>query len=96
MLVQLYPGGHTYKSHIKNNVKSCKVFKHFIEECKGMSNLPFIIVDVLNNLDHFSSDSIHELLFEKEQFWIGKLATQQKGLNETHDWRRTKRFQKEK
>ena len=79
-----------YKSHIKNNVKSCKIVRHFIEECKGMSNLRFIIIDVLNNVDNFSSDEIDDLLIQKEQFWIGTLVTQHKGLNGTHDWRRAK------
>ena len=55
-----------YKSHIKNNVKSCKTVRHFIEECKGMSNLRFIIVDVPNNVNHFSSDEIDDLISQKE------------------------------
>ena len=57
-----------YKQHIKKNVKSCKILRHFIEECKGVSNLRFIIVDILSNVDHFSSDEIHDLLLQKEQF----------------------------
>ena len=85
-----------YKSHIKNNVKSCKIVGHFIEECIGVHNLLFIIVDVLNNVDHFSSDEIDDLLLQTEQFWVGTLVTQHMGLNKIHDWRRTKRFQKEK
>ena len=48
------------------------------------------------NVDHFLYDEVDELLLQKEQFWIGTLVTQHKGLNETHDWRRTRRFQKEK
>ena len=77
-------------------MQSCKIVRHFIEECKGVSNSRFIIVDVFNNSDHFSSDEIDELLLQKEQFWVGTLVTQQKGLNRIRDWRRTKRFQKEK
>ena len=69
------------KLHIKNNVKSCKIVRHFIEECKGVSNLGLIIVDVLNNVGHFSSDEIEDLLLQKQQFWIGTLVTQRKGLN---------------
>ena len=85
-----------YKSRIKSDVKSCKILRHFIEECKWESNLRFIIVDVRNNVDHFSSDETDDLLLQKEQFWIGALFTQHKGLNGAYDWRRTKPFQKEK
>ena len=87
-----------YKSHIKNNMKSCKIVRHFIEEYKVASNLRFINFDVLNNVDHFSSDEIEVLLLQKEkkQFWIGTLVIQHKGLNGTHDWKRTKRFWKQK
>ena len=52
--------------------------------------------DVLNNVDHFSTDEIDNLLLQKEQFWMRTLVAQPKGLNGTHDWRRTKHFQKEK
>ena len=65
------PSLRNYESHIKKNVKSCKIVRHIFEECKGVSNLCFIIIDVLNNVDHFSSDETEELLLQKEQFWIG-------------------------
>ena len=65
-------------------MKSCKIVRHFIEESKEVSNLRFIIVDVLNNIDHFSSDEIEDLLLQKEQFWIGTLVPQRKRLNGTH------------
>ena len=80
-----------YKSQIKNNVKSCKIVRHFIKECRGMSSLLFIRVDILNNVDYFSSDEIDDFLLQKEQFWLGTLVTQSKGLNGTHDWRRSRR-----
>ena len=70
--------------------------RHLIWECKGVSNLRLIIVDILNNVDHLSSDEIDDLLLRKEQFWIGALVTQHKWLNEIHDRRRSKPFQKEK
>ena len=75
-------------------MKSCKTVRHFIEEYKVASNLCFINFDVLNNVDHFSSDEIEVLLLQKKkkQFWIGTLVVQYKGLNGTHDWKRTKRF----
>ena len=67
-----------YKSHIKSNMKSSKIVTHFLEECKWVFNLRFVIVDVLNNVDHFPSDEIEDLLCKKEQFCIGTLVTQQK------------------
>ena len=85
-----------YKWHNKNNVKCCKIVRYFIKECKGVSNLRFIIDDVFSNVDHFSSDAIDDVLLQKEQFWIGTLVKRHKGLSGTHDWGRTKRFQKEK
>ena len=85
-----------YKSHTENNVKSCKIVRRFIEECKGVSNLRFIIIDVVNNVDHFSSNEIVNLLIQKEQFWIGTLVIEHKGLNGTDDWRKAKQFPKEK
>ena len=63
-------------------MQSCKIVIHFIEECKGISNLRFIIVDILNNVDHLSSDEIDNFLLQKEQFWIDTLVTQRNGLNE--------------
>ena len=80
---------------IKNNMKSCKIVRQ-IEDCKGVSNLCFIIVYVLKNVDHVSFDDTEDSLLQKEQLWIGTYVTQHKGLNGTHDWTRTKRFQKEK
>ena len=77
-------------------MKSCKIATHFIEKCKGVSNLRFIIVDVLNNVDHFLHDRIEDLFLQKKQFWMSTIVTQRKGLNATHDWGRTKHFQKEK
>ena len=55
-----------YKWNIKNNVKICKIVRHYIEECKGVSNLRFIIVDFLNNVYHISSDEIDDLLLYKK------------------------------
>ena len=83
-----------YNSHIKNNVKSWKIVRHFIQEREGVSNLCFIIIYELNNVGHFSLDEIYDLLLQKEQFWIGTLFTQHKRLNGTHDWRKTMRFKR--
>ena len=41
-----------YKSHIRKNVSSCKIVKHFLDE--SVSNLRFVIVDVINNTENLS------------------------------------------
>lgn len=87
-----------YKSHIKKSLNTCRIARHFIEDCKDetFSNLKFIIVDVVNNTDLLEKNDIESLLLEKEKFWIGTLVTQHQGLNGTHDWNRKKRTDREK
>ena len=87
-----------YKSHIKKKVSSCRIASHFIEDCKSddLSNLKFIIVDVVNGTNELSCDEIDSLLLQKEKFWIGTLVSQHKGLNGSHDWNRKKRTEREK
>ena len=69
--------------------------KHFIDVCCG-DRLNIHIIDSVNNISGLSSDQIDDLLLQKEQYWIGTLLTQHKGLNSTHDWVRKKRTEKEK
>ena len=88
-----------YKSHIKNKIETCRIVKHFINECpqtENLENLKFILVDTVNNAHTLSNREIDELLLEKEKFWIGTLITQHKGLNGSHDWNRKKRTEREK
>lgn len=87
-----------YKSHIKKEIKTCRIVRHFIEECQdnSLSNLKFIIVDSVNNFDDLSKTDVDSLLLQKERFWIGTLITQHKGLNASHDWKRKKRTEMEK
>jgi len=87
-----------YKSHIKKQLKTCRIVQHFIEDCPDptLNNLKFIIVDAVNNTDNISKTDIDSLLLEKEKFWIGTLVTQHQGLNGTHDWNRKKRSEREK
>ena len=85
-----------YKCHINKEKKTCRIVQHFIEVHKGFENLRIILVDCLNNTDGLTVERIDDLLLEKENFWIGTLITQHKGLNSTHDWVRTKRNEREK
>ena len=78
-----------YKSHIKQNVRSCKIATHFTNECCDeeipFKYLAFVIIDVANNTCVLTRIQIEDLLLEKETFWIGTLVTQHQGLNSTHD-----------
>ena len=86
-----------YKSHINKKVYSCRIVKHFIDECCGQPlNIRFHIIDMIDNVEGMSTELIDELLLMKEQFWIGTLLTQYHGLNSTHDWQRKKRNDREK
>ena len=90
-----------YKSHINKRVPSCGIVKHFFGNCRGVdenpsSNLKFMLVDCLNNVENLSSDEVDNLLLQKEKFWIASLVTQHKGMNGSHDWSRKKRCDKEK
>ena len=87
-----------YKSHIKNKIPTCRIVRHFIEDCPddSLCNFGFIIVDVVNNTNDLSKTQIDTILLQKEKFWIGTLLTQHKGLNGKHDWNRSKRTDREK
>ena len=52
-------------------------------------------IDVLNNVDDLSENDIASLLLQKENFWIGTLMTQNKGLNGSHDWNRHQRIHRD-
>ena len=88
------PRLNNYKSHIKKNVRSCKIATHFNEECDD--EIPFkclafvIIMDMVNNTSGLTHNQIVDLLLEKEKFWIDTLVRQHQGLNSTHVWNRFK------
>lgn len=87
-----------YKSHIKKSVGSCQIAKHFIHSCKDDSNptkfLRFVLIDYVDNTTKMSSPDVEAILLEKEKFWIGTLCSIHQGLNDFHDWRRSRRVQK--
>ena len=87
-----------YKSHIKNKIPTCRIVRHFIENChdETLSNFGFVIVDVINNENQLSKSQLDLLLLQKENFWIVTLLTKHKGLNGKHDWNRSKRTEREK
>lgn len=65
-----------YKSHIKLKRRTCGVVNHFIDVHGGSySNLKFMLID-----------SSMEDLRKCENFWIGTLLTNLRGLNTSHDY----------
>ena len=87
-----------YKAHIKAKKKTCRIVKHFMEECFDNDPCKYIrfhIIDSLDNVDGFSDEKIDELLLEKEKMWIRNLVTVHKGMNSHHDLNRRKRCDRE-
>ena len=65
-----------YKSHIKYKRRTCSIVNHFIDmHGADHSSLKFILID-----------QNHEDLLKCENFWIGILLTNHKGLNDNHDY----------
>ena len=79
-----------YKSHIKNKNLIFRIAKNFIDECNDphvlFKSLGFLIIDVLNKVEHLSENNNERLLLQKENFWTGTLVTPHKELNGSHDW----------
>ena len=66
-----------YKSHIKHKRKTCSIVNHFIDIHEAdHSSLKFMLID----------QNTHGDLLKCENFWIGILLTNQKGLNDNHDF----------
>ena len=66
-----------YKSHMKHRRRTCGVVNHFIDVRGGEhSNLKFMLID--NNND--------EVKRKCENFWIGTLLINLRGLNTSHDF----------
>ena len=89
-----------YKSHIKHRKRTCRIAKHFIDNCRDDDNplghIRFHILDCLDNVEGYSEEEIEEMLLEKEKFWIRNFVTVHKGMNSHHDINRNKRTEKEK
>ena len=86
-----------YKCHIKKGKPTCRIVRHFLDECnnEALQNIRFIIVDVVNNVENLTGEEVEGILLAKEKFWIGTLVSQHKGLNSMHDWNRKNRRDKE-
>ena len=86
-----------YKSHIEKKKLTCRIVRHFIENCNenGFNNLRFIIVDCLNNVESLTDEEIKDL-FKKEKFWISIFVARNHGLYSKHDLNRKKRCELEK
>ena len=58
------------------------IVKHFIDESNDphvpIKYLGFVMIDVLNNVEHFSENDNGCLLLHKENFWTGTLVNQHK------------------
>ena len=65
-----------YKSHIKYNKRTCSIVNHFIDVHGGdHSSLKFMLID-----QH------HDKVRNRENFWIGTLLSNLRGLNSSHDF----------
>ena len=95
---EIKPRVRNYKYHIKEQLRTCGIVKHFLDECVDdgdpCGHLLFVIIDGLNNTDGLSTLEIDDLLLQKEKFWIGTLLTQHAGMNCSHDWNRSRRNEK--
>ena len=98
--VKWKPRCSNYKSHIKYKRNTCRIVKHFIDDCRDDNNpcghLRFHILDCLDNVEGLSEEAVDELLLEKEKFWIRNFVAVHKGMNSHHDLNRKKRTEKEK
>ena len=87
-----------YKSHLKKKVKLFSIMKHFndsgTDTVSPSKYLSFILIDCVTNTKNSSKEEIDDLLLEKENFWIERLCSIHKGLNNYHDWRQVRRNQK--
>ena len=76
-----------FKTHIKKNVRSGKIAKHFIDEiCDeeiSFKYLAFVIIDVVNNTSGLTCNQIEDLrpIAQKKKFWIGTLVTQHQHIS---------------
>ena len=61
-----------YKSHIKDKSPTCRIVKHFIDDCNDprvpFKYFGFLLIDVLNNVDDLSENDIESLLLQKQNF----------------------------
>ena len=98
--VKWKPRCSNYKSHITYKRNTCRIVKHFIDDCRDDNNpcghLRFHILDCLDNVEGLSEEAVDELLLNKEKFWIRNFVAVHQGMNSHHDLNRKKRTEKEK
>ena len=97
--IEWKPRLRNYKSHIKNKNPTCRIVKHFIDDCND-SQLPFkylgfLIIDVLNNVEIYLKMILRACYFKQKIFGLGLLVTQHRGLNGSHDWNRHQRIHRD-
>ena len=62
-----------YKSHIKKNVRSCKIATHFNDECCD-EEIPSSIKRLSLLTSGLTCNQIEYLLLKKEKLWFGTLV----------------------
>ena len=64
-------------SHIKKNVRSCKIATHFIDECCDeeipFKYLAFVIIDVVNNTSGLMRNQVEDYYSKKKLLFIIKI-----------------------
>ena len=64
-------------SHIKKNVRSCKIATHFIDECCDeeipFKYLAFVIINVVNNTSGLMRNQVEDYYSKKKLLFIIKI-----------------------
>ena len=64
-------------SHIKKNVRSCKIATHFIDECCDeeipFNYLAFVIINVVNNTSGLMRNQVEDYYSKKKLLFIIKI-----------------------
>ena len=73
--IEWKPQLRNYKSHIKNKNPTCRIVKHFIDDCNDpqlpFKYLGFLIIDVPNNVEIYLKMILRACYFKKKIFGLG-------------------------